>query len=238
MCLISAEQRGKVTNLDLLVMLFLMLLRVPLVILAMRVNYWWVVNLLSIMTQRSLSVKLHSSPLAPACTGARDHSSLKAGLWISLHGSSWGFCQASSSACPFLKAGVTFDLLQSSGSSPSHHNLPKDNKDWPCKGMAQLFQHSTHIPWSDSISYSMWLPVPASTSCALPFSVSVFTGCKLNVGLTISRSLDTWHPHSRCFGNNMQCSSFYCAVQLLSNFAKSLHNDRIFCLLLSISETF
>lgn len=39
MCLISAEQRGKVTNLDLLVMLFLMLLRVPLVILAMRVNY-------------------------------------------------------------------------------------------------------------------------------------------------------------------------------------------------------
>lgn len=72
------------------------------------------------------------------------------------------------------------------------------------------------------------LPVPASTSCALPFSVWVFTGCKLNVGLTVSRSLDTWHPHSRCFGNNMQCSSFYCAVQLLSNFAKSLHNDRFF----------
>ncbi|XP_055576153.1 uncharacterized protein LOC129736772 [Falco cherrug] len=66
----SAEQRGRITSLDLLAMLLLMHPRVLLAALATRAHCWLVGNLLSTSTPTSFSAELPPSRPAPARTGA------------------------------------------------------------------------------------------------------------------------------------------------------------------------
>ena len=93
--LTSTEQRGRITSLDLLAILHLMLATVPLTF-ATGAHFWLAFNLVTTRTPESFSAKLLSSWVAPAYVDAWACSSPGAGSCTSPCWTSWGSCQPSS----------------------------------------------------------------------------------------------------------------------------------------------